>query len=63
MQDPAKPVCDLLTLSRELSALIAVTHQPDLKKILEVSTEIRERAQAVRLWAFERMENGRTSAG
>ena len=61
MRDPAQAVCDLLTLSRQLSALIAVTHQPDIKQITETATEIRERAQIVRMWAFERNVDGRTS--
>jgi hypothetical protein len=55
MKDPGHSVVELNALSRKLTALTAVSINPDIEGILVAATEIREHAQFVRMWAFEKM--------
>jgi hypothetical protein len=53
MLDLGKAVTEINLMARELSALTAVSINPDVMRIAEITTEIRNRAQAIRMWAFE----------
>jgi hypothetical protein len=56
MLDLGKSVVDINYIARELSALTAVSVTPDFKRIAELTTELRNHAQAIRMWAFEELE-------
>jgi hypothetical protein len=53
MLDLGKAVVDINYIARELSALTAVSVKPDVVRIAEITTELRNHAQAIRMWAFE----------
>lgn len=58
MEDPGLAVVDINYMARELAALTAVSVNPDVNRIAEVATEIRDRAQLVRMWAFNKRPAG-----
>lgn len=59
MQDPSAAVCQLKALIKDLSALTANAYKTDYKQIMELATEIREQAQIVRMWSFEKADETR----
>lgn len=56
MKDPGHSVVEINNMSRKLTALTAVSINPDLEQITLLATEIREHAQFVRMWAFEKLK-------
>jgi len=47
------------TLIKDLSALTANAYKTDYKQIMELATEIREQAQIIRMWSFEKADETR----
>jgi hypothetical protein len=56
MEDPGLAVVEINIMARELSALTAVSINPDVNRIAEIATEIRDRAQSIKLWAYKKGE-------
>lgn len=54
MVDPAEASVRINKLSRELNDSLAFAGNPDIKKLLELTTEIRVQANMIRMWAFEK---------
>lgn len=59
MVDPAEASVRINQLSRELNNLLAFAGRPDVRRLVEVSTELRILANAVRMWAFEKEDTAR----
>lgn len=51
--DPAQPCVDINRLSHELQDILAFAGEPDRKRLMEVATEIRDRAGQIRMWAMK----------
>jgi len=53
MHDPAFASVCINKLSRELNDVLAFGSNPDLKRIAELTVEIRTYANEIRSWAYE----------
>lgn len=60
--DPSAWTVQLKKLSRELNDLMADTANPDTTEIVQVTTDMRDLAGAVRRWAYDRQENAGQAA-
>jgi hypothetical protein len=57
MIDPAEATVRLNTLARELNNLMSPCGSPDFTRIVEVTTDIRAQAGAIRGWVFDKQDN------
>jgi len=54
MVDPAEASVRINKLARELNDLLAFAASPDVKRIAEITTEMRSQANQIRIWAFDK---------
>lgn len=57
MIDPAEATVRLNALARELNNLMSPCGDPNFTRIVEVTTDIRAQAGAIRGWVFDKQDN------
>jgi hypothetical protein len=62
MCDPSAFTVDIKKLSRRLNDLMADTAKPDTTEIIQVATDMRDLAGAVRRWAYYKQEDAGQAA-